>query len=54
VSAHDPKLHEPPAKLEALEARLAAHEKTTRRGLMWLSAIGLMALALPGYVAAHL
>jgi hypothetical protein len=54
VSAYDPKLHEPPLKLEAIEARLANHEKTTRLGLMWLSAIGFVALALLGYIITRL
>jgi hypothetical protein len=54
VNAHDPNLHKPHRKLEAIETRLANHEKTARLSLLWLSAIGFVALALLGYIAARL
>jgi hypothetical protein len=54
VNTVDPNLHQPNRELEAIEARLANYEKTTRLGLIWLSALGLAVLALLGYIIAHL
>jgi hypothetical protein len=54
VNTYDPNLHEQQRKLEAIEARLAGHEKTARLSLLWLSALGFVVLALLGYVIARL
>ncbi len=54
MNTYDPNLHEQQRKLEAIEARLAGHEKTARLSLLWLSALGFVVLALLGHVISHL
>jgi D-serine deaminase-like pyridoxal phosphate-dependent protein len=54
VNTYDPNLHEQQRKLDAIEARLAGHEKTARLSLLWLSTLGFVVLALLGYVIARL
>jgi hypothetical protein len=54
VNTYDPDLHEQQRRLEAIEARLAGHEKTARLSLLWLSALGFVVLALLGYVISRL
>jgi hypothetical protein len=54
VNAYDSNLHEQQRKFEAIEARLARHEKAARLSLLWLSALGFVALALLGCVIARL
>jgi hypothetical protein len=54
VNTYDPNLQEQQRKLEATEARLAGHEKTAHRSLLWLSTLGFVVLALLGYVITRL
>ncbi len=54
MNTYDPDLHEQQRKLEAIETRLADHEKTARLSVLWLSALGFVVLALLGYVIARL
>ena len=54
MNTYDPNLHEQQRKLEAIEARLAGHEKMARLGLLWLSTLSFVVLALLGYVIARL
>ena len=54
MSLDDPNLHERQRKLDAIEARLAGHEKTARLSLLWLSCLGFMVLALLTFVIADL
>ncbi len=46
MNTYDPNLHEQQRKLEAIEARLAGHEKMARLSLLWLSTLGFVVLAL--------
>ncbi|MBO1905919.1 hypothetical protein KHP60_12665 [Microvirga sp. 3-52] len=41
-------------RLESIEARLTRHHRTTRLSLMLLSTIGVVALALLGYIITRL
>jgi hypothetical protein len=50
VIDHDRELHEKLQRLESIEAYLAQHDKTVRRALMGIAAIGLILLVLVGYV----
>lgn len=54
MSDYDNEVREKLQKLESIEARLSQHEKTTRVGLIWLTALALAALALLGYQIVHL
>ncbi len=54
MNTYDPNLHEQQRKLEAIETRLAGHEKTARLSLLWLSTLGFVVLALLGYVITRL
>jgi hypothetical protein len=54
MNVYDRELSAKLQKLEGIDARLAQHEKTARFGLMWLSAIGIVLLALLGYVISRL
>jgi cell division septal protein FtsQ len=40
--------------LDSIEAHLTQHDQTVRRGLIWLSALGIMVLALLVYVITRL
>jgi fatty acid desaturase len=46
VNTYDPNLHEQRRKLEALEARLARHERTTRTILILVTVLAAVALGL--------
>lgn len=54
MNKHDLATHVKLQRLESIEARLARHQKATQLSLMVLSAIGLVALALLGYIVTRL
>jgi Trk-type K+ transport system membrane component len=54
VSNYDRELQHKLRTLESIEAHLRQHDKTVRRGLIWLSALGIMVLALLVYVITRL
>jgi hypothetical protein len=49
MSVYDHDLSEKLQKLESIEARLAQHAKTTQLGIIWLTVLALVVLALLGY-----
>jgi hypothetical protein len=46
VSHYDRELQDKLRKLESIEAHLRQHDRTVRRGLIWLSVLGITVLAL--------
>jgi hypothetical protein len=46
MNAYDPDLHEPQRGLDAIEARLAQHQQTTRTILLFFVVLAALALAL--------
>jgi len=53
VNGYDPDLHEPQQRLNAIDARLAQHEQTTRLTLSVFSLLAGLALALRVNVMPH-
>lgn len=53
MDAYDPDLHEPQQRLNAIDARLAQHEQTTRLTLSVFSLLAGLALALLVNVIPH-
>jgi len=49
MSVSDRELYAKLQKLESIEARLVQHEKSTRFGLIWLTALATAALGLIAY-----
>jgi len=49
MDAYDRELNEKLQKLEAIQARLVQHQRITQLGLIWLSILGVGALALMAY-----
>jgi hypothetical protein len=55
VSINDPNsIEQHQRKLETIEAQLTGQDKTIRLGLMWLSALGFVLLALLEYIITRL
>jgi hypothetical protein len=54
MSVYDRELREKPQQMESIEARLARYHKTTHFGLIWLSALGIVLLALMVYIITRL
>ena len=54
MTAYERETHAKLQKLESIDARLAQHEKMARFGMMWLSTIGITALALMVYIITRL
>lgn len=54
MNKHDLEPHGQQRRLENIEARLARHHRATQLSLMVLSALGLVALALLGYIVTRL
>jgi hypothetical protein len=54
MNTYDRELRDKLQKIESIEARLAQYHKTTHFGLIWLSAIGIVLLALIVYIITRL
>jgi hypothetical protein len=54
MSTYDREPREKLQRMESIEARLARYHKTTHLGLIWLSALGIVLLALMVYIITRL
>lgn len=54
MNTDDHKLHEKLRNMESIQARLEQHQKKTHLALMWISAIGIVLLALMIYIITRL